>query len=332
MLAIALLIIAALSATAVALANYLSTETRLMRYHLAQAQARALAKGGLILAIEQLAVDTREGEECDWEGDNWAYVPVGKPKPEPWVIALASEETITIEVADEESRLNLNSSQAQTLPGQLDRLVNKPNAGIGQAIVDYRDPPDPTNEDQPTLKPPYVAKNADFKSLGELGEIGLSITPQYLKAYANELLILNRQATVYSSGSVNVNTASPNMLKVVKGAATPPWLETFVKKRDAGAGNDGQPGTQDDCLLTKTKDYQRIANRVPAPFNEVESLMKDLGYESKVFRITSTGKTTPSIKYHVEAIVQREASGQKAFPIGKTAQPVAFEIVAWQEK
>ena len=64
---------------AVAVSSYLSTETRLTRYHLARCQARAWAKAGVLLAMQRLASDAMQPEDAsqpelayDWLGDDWA--------------------------------------------------------------------------------------------------------------------------------------------------------------------------------------------------------------------------------------------------------------------
>ena len=83
LLIITLWLVTILSLLAIAIARYLSLEIRLTTYRAAREQAAILARDGVYLAMQRLAVDAKEGETpegasgqkpYDWPGDEWAQV------------------------------------------------------------------------------------------------------------------------------------------------------------------------------------------------------------------------------------------------------------------
>jgi hypothetical protein len=306
-------IITILGVLSVAVARYLSTEVRLTRYRLARHEARELARSGVYLAIQRLEQDRAEG--VDWLEDDWAFAPVA-----PWVVSLAEDESaqeanrVEISIADEERRLDLNGPLAT--PALLAQLTGA--SEIGQPIIDYRDPPEPEVEDQPEV--PYFAKNDPIRALAELLDIPAvrTLTEENPKA----LTTLFEQATVYTEGRINANTASEAMLLAVRAGAVPPGLiRAFVEKR--GAGPDGELGGGDDCLLAAgANNTQDLADCLETDPATVGTLVSGLDYRSAVFRIVAKGIVKrPFVQYQVEAIVRR--SDNPATP--------STTILAWRE-
>jgi type II secretory pathway component PulK len=173
-------LIIVLALVAIALGGYLSTETRLMRYHLAHAQAKAWAKAGVYLALQRLAQDAKQADDTepyDWLGDDWAYVPHASPGMEAsvWVVQMpapgqtpqAARHVIAIQMTDEERKLDLNAATKTHLMG-----LGLPDEAA-QAIMDYWDVEDPSDpsEDQPDAQPPYYAKDAPLVVLEELLDV-----------------------------------------------------------------------------------------------------------------------------------------------------------------
>lgn len=308
-LAIALLIIAALSATAVALANYLSTETRLMRYYLAQAQARAWAKAGVILAMERLAMDQdpKRQETYDWLGDEWAYFPENKGNPSEWTVTLPDQSHVTIRMTDEERKRALKSADAKALEDVGIRQE------IAKVIVDYR-----------------TAKNAEIVRIEEVYKIP-DITEKERKA------LRDFTSPVLASGSqININTADEQLLKALFDTASKPKLanQVVTYRWDPNDGIGVDDGNRFIELASQPKVRGRpLDDGLKRELGEVMGgpLRTQLGVQSQHFAVVVTAQmTTPSIQYVVEAVVQRMATTEPLIKLG-AASHEQFRILMWRE-
>ena len=321
LLIITLWMVAILSVFAVAIARYLSTEIRVTKYRLAREEAKTLARSGVYLAMERLKQDAEEG--VDWAEDDWSFVPSA-----PWVVSPTATEQepspegdrVEISITDEERRLDLNAET--TTKEFIDAVAGVP--GIGQPIVNYHDPAKQQDEDQPEVS--YYAKNGSIRSLDEL--LDIPEVRQKMQENPVALSALFEQATVYTEGHVNVNTASEQVLLAIKtpliaqGFLTEGVIQAFVQRR--GVGADGELGGPDDCLLTgdvnAIPQLEGACQLVP---EAIQNLIAGMDYQSSVFRIVAKGVVTrPSVEYRVEAIVKRSGCPDDA------SSPC---VVAWRE-
>ena len=324
LLMIALWLIAVLVVVAVALSGYLSTDTRLMRYTLARAQARAWARSGVYLALQRLAAGLTppNAKEYDWLGDEWA-APWDQSLPASAAGQSMMDGQVTIQMIDEERKLDVNAASTPQL-----MALGLPD-DVAQEIIDAREadnPPDPA-EDQPSLLPPYYAKDASFRALEELFQLPA------VQAHGDEkLLRLLLQTTIYTQGKINVNTASAEVLKAVKPTVNPTLIQTFVERR--GMGSDQQIGTADDCLRTNNPNsLVQLEQCLVTSTQDVTNLVSGLAFQSSVFRIVVTGKLqAPAARYQLDVIVRRGSSGQ-TLSAGSTLQVFghSFEILSWKE-
>ena len=328
LLVIALWLVVILSLVAIALSRYLSTETRLMRYYTNRAQAEAWARAGVYLALTRLALDANVPEQTDpselfydWLGDEWALGSPAGPEDDPsvLVVELPRQGRVTVRITDEERKLDLNSADASSTV--LESWLGV--AEVAQAIVDYRDEPDPT-EDRPDVQPPYYAKNGPILRLEELMEVpALQEHPEVKPTVFGE-------GTVSTQGRLNANTVSFGVLRALKGQTEEALalIRAFVDQR--GAGADGQVGTSDDCLWTGDPDsLQRIADCLGTDPATVNNLIAGLESSSSVFRIEVTGWTaTPPVQHRIEAIVRR-GGAETPNTLQVAEQP--FAILAWKE-
>jgi len=323
----------ALSIAVVALANYLGTEIRLMKYHLARAQASAWARAGMYLAMQRLALDAQTpGEPYDWLGDDWAVFP--QDDPTTWLVPFPphSDETllrgqVAIQMTDEERKLELNAASLEVLT----RLTN--NAVVAQAIVDYRDPDtDGSYEGEPTAQPPYVAKNAPLTMIEELAEI-----PQVsAEPLAKETL--EQEGSASGHATININTASPEVLKSLVGdvenhAELMSLIDTLVNSR---AGIDGQFGTDDDCKVTALNPSAFQPDVCGDQIDDLllASLLSLLNpsASSSVFRVVVVGTVeNPTVRYPIEAIVRRVGEEEAGDKPTVRVSGQAFQILAWKE-
>ncbi len=329
-LAIALLIIAALSATAVALANYLSTETRLMRYYLAQAQARALANGGLVLAMIQLAKDVQQAttqqppEPYDWLGDNWSRFPSTKTtSSDTWEITLPAEDSLNIRVVDEERKLNVNRIEDQDVGSMVKRLLNNSQVAT-EVIADYIDGDvTPRSNDSVEEIPgstgvkPYKAKNAPVVHVTEI----LSIPPwQGLPQQQDLTKRLLAHTTVAPTTTVNINTAPQEVLEAVGLPTLAKSILTFCQQ--------GGHFTSLNPMVTVSPPTR------PVPFNtndaEFLNARKHLDVKSTIFTVRVDVSTrNPMTTSHIEVIVSRQpqSAGPPSFKVAGTD----FQVLSWKE-
>ena len=306
LLIITLWIITILSVVAVALARSLSVELRLTKYRLAHEQAKALARSGVYWAMQRLAEDIKE-DQVDWLQDDWASFAGNPVDPAMWIVPVEGagparmKGQVRIRITDEERRLDLNSASAAVL-GQF--VGDVPD--VGQAIVDYRDAADPT-EDQPNAQPPYYAKNAPLTVLEEMFDIPA------LREHPEVAPVLRAETTVASAGKVNVNTASARVLQAKKG--TTPGSELiplFVERRE----------TDTRCRYSSDAgSIQLIADCLQTAPQAVQNLVAGLEFQSAVFRVVAEGVVKePAVAHRVEVIVKRAASA-----------PSASQILSWKE-
>jgi general secretion pathway protein K len=142
---------------------------------------------------------------------------------------------LSYRLTDETGRLNLNRASRAVL----DRLLlevgveKQTRDVIVDSIQDWRDP----NEEHRlngaesdyymALPVPYRSKNADFDSVDELLQVQ-GVTREILYGHG-ETPGLAEHLTVWGTGAVNVNTASPLMLRAMGFAV--PEVETLVGRR-----------------------------------------------------------------------------------------------------
>ncbi len=345
LLIIALWFVVILSVAAVALGGYLGTETRLMRYHIAQGQARVWARTGVYLAMQKLALDAK-ADDGDWLGDDWAVTlqPDSTADPSLWVVPMPPQPPsavgltgrVEIQMTDEERRLDLNSNSTNL--NVLQRLLGNPEAA--KALFDYRGPPDEGPDT--SVQPPYVPKNAPIAAVEELTDV------PHISGEPAVVAMLQQQGTLTTGGTVNINTVSATVLKVLVSDVTSyPLIDQLIASRPGG---DGQFGTADDCytknISTAASDLGTCAGLNPAGQNSLIALLSGLTYgvASSTFRIRATGVITkPAIRYTVEAIVTRSSAasggsgggaGGGSTSTGGEELPFheqAFHVLSWRE-
>ncbi len=142
---------------------------------------------------------------------------------------------LSYRITDENARINLN----RATPALLDRLlaeldVEKPiRDTIVDSIQDWRDPNDEhrlngaESDYYLALPTPYRAKNGDFDSVEELLQVR-GVTPEILHGRPGTPG-LAEFLTVWGTGAINVNTASPTVLRAVGFA--PAEVELLVSRR-----------------------------------------------------------------------------------------------------
>lgn len=214
-------------------------------------------------------------------------------------------------ILDEESKLNLNSVESEAVMTRFLELTiglsHDQAASLSASILDWIDNDENARDGGAesvfyrSLRDPYSAKNAPLGSLEEL---------LWVKGMTSEILEgIMPYATVYSNGRININTASPAILKVVG------FTDNLIRQIQLyRAGQDGVEKTLDDNSF---KDSARIAedlNDLRPLFNEEKALIQSilgtgvLGVSSSSFSATIMAKLSGNQKQvlEVECVFTRE--------------------------
>ncbi len=276
LLVVTLWVVTLLSALAVATARHLTLDVRIARYRLARAEAHALAQGAVAVAAHLLGADSSAE---DWSGDSWAP-PLGWA-PDPGSV-------VTVTVTDERGRLNLNEASLETLTA----LTGRPE--LAQAIEDYRDAPDPA-EDQPAAAPPYFAKNAAVEALHELWDVP-GMEPEVMAQ-------LLAQTTVHteSGAPLNLNSVAAEVLTALGVSA-----DGIERIRAFREGPDGPEAHEQDGVFTATDFLQQLTDLGVSP--EDRNLVSGMVTSSDTFRVTAEARLAkPAARARIEAVVRRGA-------------------------
>ena len=173
-------------------------------------QASYLAKSGVNIAVSYLKYDYEEEEtHIDDLTEDWA-----KSYP-PFPIGNGS---VKVVIEDENRKINVNKvvkedgQDDEKIIGALSILFERAEVdnAILNSLIDWIDPDDETRSDGAedyyygSLDPPYTCKNGPLDTLSEL----LMIKGITDEVYAK----ISKYLTIYSDGTININTASKEVL------------------------------------------------------------------------------------------------------------------------
>ena len=220
-LAPVLLVVAVLGTVGAELAFSMRLEATAVRAYRESVTANHLAEAALAQAMREIAADAAWVVLAE-DGDLTFYTPQRFALPRlPRVRVPLGSGRFSYRITDEEGRLNLN-----TPPDRVDRLLQALGVDksvrdvIVDSLEDWRDPDEAyrlngaESEDYYLKLPfPYRSRNANLESVAELLQIR-GVTPRLF--YGDEgtpgLVDL---VTVKTPGVVNINTASPAVLRAV---------------------------------------------------------------------------------------------------------------------
>jgi general secretion pathway protein K len=260
-------------------------------------QAEGVAKSGVSLAISLLANDLAEND-VDHLGEPWA----GLTKPDSLPVQLPEDGTLEGKVEDEAGKFPINylvdnegkpqDIYQKVLTGMLTntpfQLGEEEARGLVSAITDWLDKDDEATGElgaetsyYQSLENPYEARNGPLTSLAELQLVRGMTDALYFGSEENPGL--RDLLTVYSNGKININTASPYILKAlvsnsVSEDTAQAWAESVVAYREEPMHWDflGEP------------DWYR--NRM-AGFNDISLPAELITTQSSHFSVKLTGKS-----------------------------------------
>jgi general secretion pathway protein K len=218
-----------------------------------------------------------------------------------------------VKIVDEERKLPVNKLSQMQLKRLMDVLGVDPLDGdvIVDSILDWIDGNDlhrlngAETDYYSELDPPYRAKNAPLDRIDEL----LMIRGVTREVYEGTPATGDEPArpglkdvlTAMSSGLVNVNTASSQVLQALLGLDET-QVEAILTRRD---GADGEPGTEDDMPFRSVDEFLSSIGGLDA--NAKAEAQPLLTVSSAYFTVRSTGEWG-GVKRTIEATLFREGN------------------------
>jgi general secretion pathway protein K len=202
--------------------------------------AAHLAEAGVEQAIREIAGDAAY-VAIDDDGGLTFYARDGKalPRLPRTAVPLGTVGTFTYRITDEEARLNLNTSPPERVD-QLLQVLGLPKMDrdtINDSLQDWRDSNDEhrlhgAESDDYYLKlaVPYRAHNANLESVSELLQIR-GITPEIYNGREGTRGLADL-VTVKTPGQINLNTASPEVLRA-QGVSDAEIIDIVQARREA---------------------------------------------------------------------------------------------------
>lgn len=296
-LIVTLWVVMILSMLVAGFAFTIHVETHVAAYNRQAAKADALARSG----VEVASVLLTQGDGSPATGQLVARNQAWVTNTTMLIEHKLGDGTYTVSILDEESKIPVNRADAEQLRRLMDQLGLAGGLGevdgdvIVDSIMDWIDENDlhrlngAEDEYYRTLPRPYRAKNAPLDRVEELLSVrGVTAEVFYGRSVPETeetMPGLRDLLTAYSSGRVNINTASAAVLKA--------WVGMDEAAADAilarRAGPDGEEGTEDDAPFRQVGEALDLIPGLEQ--NLRRQLSQILTVESRFFTITSTGES-----------------------------------------
>ena len=263
-----------------------------------QLRASYLAKGAVQIAVLALAQDANPAS--DGLNDVWADNPElfrNHPLAGGW-FSVGGDTAAPYGFVDEERRINLNTAPEEVLTRLLQVVggLRQDEAQIAaESIEDWRDADD---DQRPhgaegfyyrSLRHAYDCKDGPFENIEELLLVrGISPAAYHL---------IEPYVTVFGSGRLNLNTASPTVLQLL--GLSQQGVEGLRAYR---SGEDSQEGTQDDRPLSVSGLQMELERYVP---------IEDLARLSALAQGGFLGTTSEAFRLSIRAHTPHPASGMR---------------------
>jgi len=283
-----MLVLALLGVVAGEFAFAMRLEATMVKSYREEIVGRHLVEAAVQQAIREILTDSQVVGLAD-EGLLTFFRLPARPLPRlPRSEAPLGRGTFSYRITDEEARINLNTAP----PDRIDRLLatlgvdKQARDIINDSVQDWKDPNDlhringAESDYYLKLPVPYRARNANLEDVAELLQIR-GVTPELYFGRSGEPG-LAEFVTVHGAGQVNINTASPTVLKA-------------LGLSDAEVS-----------LIVQTRERTPYI-QVPGQFGG-----RGLTISTRTFRIEARGWVDGQLAGKVTAIVQKrvEASGQ----------------------
>jgi len=284
-------------------------ETQVASYARKELKAEMLARAGVEVARMQLILHQQSPTDAGFDArdQDWAT------NESLYVDHELGDGMFNVKITDEESKIPINTATDVQLKRLMDLLGIDPSDGdvIVDSILDWIDLDDLTrlngaeSDYYLSLSPPYKAKNAPLDRVDELLLIR-GVTPEMFRGTpgSDRDLPVPGFADVFTtttSGTVNVNTASPIVLQAMLGLDDV-QVQAVLARRD---GPDGIPGTEDDQPFRSVDEFFSIVgNMDPATRQSVQGVAS---VTSTFFTVKSTGEVG-GVKHTILATLRRDGA------------------------
>ena len=311
-LIIVLWIILILSLVATGLSFMMRAEVKLTSYRRAREKAFYLAESGIEIARAFLVEDIKpeNNQSCDFLAEKW------RSNPERYEDVSLGEGVYRLTVTDEESRLNVNTADEESLRKlfYLIKVEKECADELVDAILDWIDENDlhrlngAEDDYYLGLDKPYRCKDAPLDTLEELLLVK-GVTKEIFFGEAGKedeepIPGLVEILTANSSGRLNVNTASKIVLQTL------PFIDEGLAQGiiDYRSGSDGIEGTEDDSPFISVAELSDVPGITSEVIKEIEKYADINSYH---FRIESEGEVR-GVKTKITLILKREGNSLKS--------------------
>jgi len=284
-------------------------ETQIASFSRKELKAQMLARSGIEVARMQVILDTTSPTDAGFD----SLVQAWATNQDLYVNHELGDGKYNVKIIDEERKLPINSLTKAQLKRLVDVLGIDPSDGdvIVDSILDWIDEDDlhllngAENDYYAELDPPYRAKNGPLDRIEELllvrgvtkeifdGTPGTKDEPGHPG--------LKQVLTTTTTGQVNVNTASSEVLQTILGLEET-QVAAILTRRD---GPDGEPGTDDDLPFRSVDEFLGALGSVDA--NAKQQLRQFLTVNSNFFRVESTGECG-GVKHTINAVLVRQGN------------------------
>lgn len=289
-------ILTLLTLLAIGIGVRMGVDIKLISFFLNSSKAHYLAEAGLRKAVALIEAD--ENGACDSLNETWSSGYDSEEEKYLLKDIELGDGTFTVSyefgkdeggkpiylygASDEEGRLNINQLDGEAL-AKLPGFTSE----IADCVLDWRDdndverPEGAESDYYKGLENPYECKNGMFEAPEEL---------LLVKGVTDEIYDgLKGMITAYPKdghGSVNINTASKEVLAVLIGGDFEELPGKIIIYRN---GDDGAPGTSDDRIFTDTETITaKLKSLTTMELNELERNRLDyLIHEKKCFKVKS---------------------------------------------
>ncbi len=301
-LIIALWILSMLVLLAISIGRRTSIELRLLKYHLSRSQAFHLARA----AIERIYAEKNMDKAGDYDtlNEDWSNKLNANGEPLFNDFPLGNG-TFTLKykqadedyygMRDERSKLNINkildndSKPIDARKKEFQNLIGKVlnNSDPETMVTNFIDWIDQDNKDVTFHNGEIQAKNSPLDRLEELTMVdGFSI---------EDVNKLSDYITVYTDGSININTAPQEVL--VSLGFSESEADEAVKLRN---GDDGNPATSDDVKFKSAEEF--INTKILDDNNSKDAIKNRLCASSSYYSANSQAEVR-GVKKEISAVI-----------------------------
>ncbi len=317
LLVILLWILAILSVIGVSLGYRVALDIKLTKASTAETKASYISRAAVAQAITVLKKDKTLSH--DTLNDVWANNP---GEFEEKMLGLYSfsifhqeGEKKTYGLIDAERAINLNTAPQEVLNNLFEILDI--DTDLTATLLDWIDEDDDDRnhgrgaetEHYENLRKPYKAKNGPLENINEL---------LLIKGFTPEIVAkLNPHVTLYGTGQINLNTASPITFEAI--GLSPSFAEKVARFR---LGDDGIWNTEDDGIVLSFDEFVTSLDRFEGlEGNEKNTLSKFKNF----FRVTSTAFY---VQAHIISSLHVEKDLKAVLLIEKGKD---VEVIYWHE-